>query len=401
MPPEAPDAWADVIEPVELSRPALVGSSVVGRTGANGWRSLLLRLLFIVALPTLLTAGYFGLIAPDRYSSDAKFVVRKPNSLGSGPSQSLSLEEGPKGIGTDDSFAVQDFMLSRDAVKLLLQKADLRAAMARAGDDPVWQFPSALNGDTDEDLYYHYLSLVKVGYESSTGVTTLHVEAFRPEDARRIASVLMEGAEALLNRLNERSRADAMQVATDEVARSRAAATAAEDAMTGFRIRESVIDPTQFSATVLSTIGTLSMQLVDTAAQLDVTMRASPNSPQIPPLRGRVQALQAQIDHERDALAGSDMSLAPKIANYERLALSRDLADRSLVSAMNLLEAAHLDVVRRQEYLEHVVEPGLPDKAHYPYRLVWTSLVLAGGLTIFVLFRPTTPPKSPSRRRHE
>jgi capsular polysaccharide transport system permease protein len=192
-----------------------------------------------------------------------------------------------------------------------------------------------------------------------------------------------------------------MQVATDEVARSRAAATAAEDAMTGFRIRESVIDPSQFSATVLTTIGTLSMQLVDTAAQLDVTMRASPNSPQIPPLRGRVQALQAQIDHERDALAGSDMSLAPKIANYERLALSRDLAERSLVSSMNLLEAAHLDVVRRQEYLEHVVEPGLPDKPHYPYRILWPSLVLACGLTIFALFRPTTPPKSPSRRRHE
>jgi len=173
---------------------------------------------------------------------------------------------------------------------------------------------------------------------------------------------------------------------------------ATEDTLTDFRTRETVIDPAQLSSTVLTTIGALSLQLVDTAAELDVTERASPNSPQIGPLRGRVRAFQAQIDHERATLAGSDMSLAPKIANYERLTLRRDFAERSFISAMNLMEAAQLDVLRQQEYLETVVAPGLPDKARYPYRVLWTLVTFAAGLLLFVLFRPTTQAAS-SRRR--
>jgi capsular polysaccharide transport system permease protein len=256
-----------------------------------------------------------------------------------------------------------------------------------------------LNGDSDEDLYRHYLSLVSVDYESSTGITTLHVEAFRAEDAKRIATVLMQGAEGLLNQLNERSRADAVQVAKAEVERSQIAALAAEDRLTAFRNQESVVDPTQYSKTVLSTIATLSLQLVESAAQLDVTMHASPNSPQIAPLRGRVNAFQAQIDRERGTLGGSDMSLAPKIANYERLTLLRDFAERSFISSMNLLEAAQLDVLRQQEYLERVVEPSLPDKARYPFRLLWPACTFAAGLAIFLMFRPNAPESYRSRPR--
>jgi capsular polysaccharide transport system permease protein len=398
MPPEAPDAWADVIRPVALSRPSPSGTFAphAGRNRRRRW--MVLRFLLLVLLPTLASGAYFYLLAPSRYVSETKFLVRKPNSLGTGPAQSLSIEEGPKGIGTDDSYAVHDYLLSRDAVKLLLQKADLRAAMARAGRDPIWQFPSLLNGDTDEDLFQHYLSLVSVDYESSTGVTTLHVEAFRPQDAHRIATVLVQGGEDLLNRLNARARADAVKVAGEEVAKTKEAALATEDTLTAFRTRENVIDPTQLSTTVLSTIGALELQLVDTAAQLDVTQRASPNSPQIAPLRGRVRAFQTQIDHERATLAGSDMSFAPKIANYERLTLRRDFAERSFVSAMNLMEAAQLDVLRQQEYLETVVEPGIPDKARYPYRMLWTLVAFASGMAIFLLFRPPAPPTHPRRR---
>jgi capsular polysaccharide transport system permease protein len=397
--PEAPDAWVEFIQPIEFSRPAPADSFALPQARPRRWMRTAVRFLLIVLLPTLIAGTYFGLVAADRYVSEAKFLVRKPNALGRGPAQTLSIEEGPKGLGTDDSYALRDYMLSRDAMRLLVDKADLRGAVARAHNDVFWWFPSPFGETSDEALYRRYLSLVSVDYESSTGVTTLYVEAFRPEDAQRIANVLMDGGETLLNRLNERARGDAVQLATAEVARSRAEASAAEERLTAFRERETVIDPTKYSETVLVTMGTLSLQLVDTAAQLDVTMQASPHSPQIAPLRGRVRALQAQIDHERDTLAGGDMSLAPKIRDYERLALARDFAERSYISALDLQEAARLDAVRQQEYLEHVVEPGLPDKALYPYRILWTVGTLLAGLTIFVLFRPArAKPARPGQR---
>jgi capsular polysaccharide transport system permease protein len=392
MPPEAPDVWADIIQPIEISRPVPLRAAARPPGHRRGIWRLCLSFVLLVLLPTLLTGGYLGFIAAHRYVSEARFLVRKPNAPGRASGQALSIEEGPKSFGQDDAYAVRDFMLSRDAMSLLLRNADFRAAVARAGDDWYWRFPGLFNGRHDEDLYRYFGSLVSVDYESSTGVTVLRVQAFQPADAQRIAQVLLSGGEALMNRLNERARIDAVQVAEAEVARSRAEVLRAEDRLTEYRDREAMVDPTQFSKTVLDTIGKLEEQLVDTAAQLEVTRKASPNSPQIPPLDGRVRALRNQIERERATLAGSDGSLAPKIGEYERLWLLREFAQKTFVSALNLREAARLDAERQQGYIEEVVAPGLADKAIYPHRIRWIGGVFLFGLALFWMFRPSAPP---------
>jgi capsular polysaccharide transport system permease protein len=298
------------------------------------------------------------------------------------------MEDGPKGFGGDDSYAVRDYLTSRDALQLLLDKDDLREVLARGGDDWLWRFPSPLTGHTNEDLYKLYQSLVTVDYDSSSGVTTLRTEAFRADDAKRIASVLMTGAESLVNNLNERARSNAIALAQSEVTRNQQAAIKAEDLVTAFRDRESVIDPTQYSDTVLKTVGELSLQLVEARAQLEVTRQASPSSPQIAPLRARITAIQQQMDQERAILAGDDKSLAPRIAEYERLTLMRGFAEKNYVSALNLLEAARLDAQRQQAYVEQVVAPRAADEPKYPKRLPWIVGTFLVGCTLVRLFRP-------------
>ena len=391
--PEAPDAWADVIQLVELSRPSRVGAFDAPPpppAPRRRWGTAL-RFLLLVVLPTALAGSYFSFIAVDRYVTEARFVVRKPNAPERSPGATLSLEEGPKSLGGDDSYAVQDFLQSRDAMHLALDRGGLRTALDRGIHDPLWKFPGPLTGRTDEDLYRLFQSLVGVDYQSTTGVTTLRVQAFEPADAQRIASVLMQGSEDLLNRLNDRARGDAMRVAEAEVARSQERARQAQDAVTAFRRRESVIDPTQLAQTVLKTIGALSQQKVETETQLDMTQQASPNSPQIAPLRSRARALQRQIDRERATLAGADSSYAPQIAEYEKLTLEREFAVRSFVSALSMLEMARIDTQRQQDYLDPVVEPRVADDATYPRSLLWTSLIGLGGLLVFWLFRPRVP----------
>jgi capsular polysaccharide transport system permease protein len=388
MPPDAPDAWADIIQPIGLSRLEPLYTPPLAPVQTRRRPRIWPRVLLLIVLPTLLSGFYFGLIAADRYMSEARFVVRKPSNPVRGSAQTLSIDDAPKGLGGDDSYVVRDFLNSRDALNLLLAKTDFRAEVARAGNDWFWRFPGLLTGDTDEDLYRLYQWFVKVDYDTSTGVTSLDVQAFDPEEARRLAVVLMDGGEALLNRMNDRARADAIRVAQDEVARSKRLALQAQERVTAFRDRESVIDPTQFSKTVLSTMTALSLQLVEDRAQLDVTMQASPRSPQIAPLRSQVKALQEQIEHERGTLAGDDHSLAPRIAEYERLTLQRTFAEKTFTSALNQLEAARLDAQRQQDYLERVVEPHAADEARYPRRILWTFVTFLTDCAMFWMFRP-------------
>ena len=384
--PDAPDAWSNVTELLELSRP--LGLAPPKRR--FDWRPWL-RVLLIAVLPTIVAGVYFGLIAVDRYVSEARFVIREPNSAGRLVPSSGTIADLPKSTGSTNAFAVHDYILSRDALALLERSVDLRAMLRAAAGDPFWRFAFPFGSGSEEDMYDYYRRLVSLDYDDSTDVSTLRVQAFRPRDAQRIAAILLGGAEAMLNRMNERADADALRVAEAEVASSREAALAAEDALTAYRNREQVVDPLELSKTVLSTIATLTQQLVATAADLDIALHLSAHSPQIRPLRSRINALQAQIDHERGVLAGSDRSLAPRIAGYERLLLLRSFAEQRYVSALTLLETARLDAERQSAYLERVVNPRAPDQPRYPFRLLWPAVTLLAGLLTCWLFRPMEP----------
>jgi capsular polysaccharide transport system permease protein len=350
-----------------------------------------LRALLFIVLPTVVSVVYFGFIAADRYVSEARFTLVKPASPMRSIGASLSFEEGTKGLGGDDSFVIRDYLQSRDALAVLLAKAGLRDILAKADRDPLYAFPGMWSEPRNEDIYKHLQSLLSVDYDSSAGITTVRVQAFDPVDAKRIADVLLDSSEALVNRLNERARGDAIVVAQADVDRARSDALAREDDLTSFRNKWSVVDPTALSQTVLGTIAALSLRLVEASAQLDVTVRSQPRSPQIAPMQARVRALQNQIERERSRLAGSDMSFAPRIAEYERLLLQRDFAAKSFVSALGILEAVKLDAERQQTYLARVVLPQVADKPAYPHRILWPAMTFAVGLVAFAMFRPKKP----------
>jgi len=353
----------------------------------RGW----VRMLLLVVLPTALCGTYlFGFAAP-RYISEARFSISRSNQMGRMPGAALSIDEAPKGLGEDDSYAVRDFLQSRDALRLALVNSDLRDMLRAATSDPLWAFPGWLRGRSNEDLYRYLQWLVSVDYDSSTGITILRVQGFAPQDAQRLADVLLAGSEALVNRLNERARSDAIRVAAAEVERAQADAVHAEDRLTAFRNRWSVIDPSALSQTVIAAITALTLQSAEAAAQLDVLVHSQVRSPQIAPLRARITALQAQIELERARLAGSDASLAPRIAEYERLLLLRDFAARSYVSALTVLESVRLDAQRQQAYLTRIVLPQQADEPASPRPATWTLAVLLCGVLMFALFRPEPP----------
>ena len=79
-----------------------------------------------------------------------------------------------------------------------------------------------------------------------------------------------------------------------------------------------------------------------------------------------------------EKITGGDNSLASKAAEYERLALEREFADKQLAGALASLELARNEAQRQQLYLETIAKPSRPDGPLYPRRL-------RGVLTTFVL----------------
>ena len=338
----------------------------------------------MVVIPTLATAIYMLLIASPIYISEAHFVVRTRESGGPSPFGTVLQSVGVDlGATATDAYEVHEYMMSRDAMSDLVAHHDLRDVLARPGADFLARFPRPFEAPTTENLYNSYKRFVMVGYDSATGISTLRVYAFRADDARNTANALLDDGERLVNELNRRAMQDAVGQAVQQVAEAQERATRAENALTAFRSRERLIDPTRESTAGSTLVNQLTGQIINLQAERNSLAALAPQSPELPALDQKIRAFEAQRDAEQTRVAGESDSLAPKIGEYERLMLERDYAAKSLASADSALEDAQLDARKKQSYLERVVAPDTPDKAERPRRAFIILMVFISSLVIY------------------
>ena len=100
--------------------------------------------LLAVVLPTLLTALYYGLIASDIYVSESRFIIKSPDQKRSQVSTLANLVQttGLSG-GQEQTHEVLTFVRSRDALKALEKRADIRDKFATSQADFFSRFAQA------------------------------------------------------------------------------------------------------------------------------------------------------------------------------------------------------------------------------------------------------------------
>ena len=106
-------------------------------------------------MPTLLAAIYFGLIASDVYISESRFVVRSPERQTSS-TLGMFLKSTGFSRSQDDSYTVQDFILSRDALQVLDDKLNFREVFSSPTVDIFSRFAGLDWDDSFEALHLYY-----------------------------------------------------------------------------------------------------------------------------------------------------------------------------------------------------------------------------------------------------
>lgn len=354
---------------------------------ARRWSARAQLFLVIVVIPTFLVAGYYFLIAAPRFVSEASFLVRSaayqsPSGIGgAGGAASLSSTRAPG----DFADAVNSYVLSRDMVDDLDRGGALRSALSRQESDFLYRFPNFYRKDNREHLYYHYLSMVTADLDKTAGINTVSVTTFRPEDSQNLVNALLQHAEELINRLNDRMTNDAESYAKLAVGRAQDHVIDVGQRLAEFRKSVGSVDPSRESATALEQIAQMTTELAEMQASLQQQISLSPASPAIPPLRDRIRTYQEQIDQEKLKIVGADRSLAGKLSEFERLTLERQLAAKEMDSAFAGLTAARQDSQRQHLYLQRISGPNLADDARYPRRGLGIAMAIVFFLAIFVV----------------
>jgi capsular polysaccharide transport system permease protein len=335
----------------------------------RGWLWARRWFLGVVVLPTLLVALYLFAYAADQYQSEAHFQVRSastPQVSTSGTSAVMNLLAGGGG-GADEALSVADYLTSHDAVETLQKKDHLVERFRRPGVDLLSRLYPA--NPTPERLLRYYRKQVHVKHDSDTGITTITVRSFTPEDSYEIASHLLQIGEQRVNEMNARSYNDAIANSRRTLAEAEDALAASDAQMTAFRRSHNDIDPQASGQAQLTLVTTLKGELAQARAQLAAMNGViSPSSPQYQALAGHVQALQAQVDAQAGQLAGSGSAIANDISGYQALLVRRDFLAKRYEAAAAGLEKAREQALQQQLYLVRVVNPNMPVKSTFPER---------------------------------
>jgi capsular polysaccharide transport system permease protein len=322
----------------------------------------------MVAAPTVVAVLYYGLVASGVYVSESRFLVRSPQHQTPSGLVGQLLQSSGISHSQDDTYAVRDYILSRDALKELDDKLNLRKSYSSSDVDILDRFPGLGWNRSFEKFYLYYGKHVGVEYDPVSSITVLTARAFTADDAHKINDLLLNISERLVNTLNDQSRRDLIGFADNEVKIASDKAKDASLALLSYRSRQEVFEPDKQAAIQLEGVAKIQQELIATEMELAQIKKLSPDNPQIGALNNRAASLRDAISAEAAKVTSSHGSFSARAPNFERLALDVQFADKQLGVALAELESARAEALQKQLYLERLVQPSLPDKAMEPKR---------------------------------
>lgn len=300
------------------------------------------------------------------------FVVRSPEKQ-SATGLGILLRSTGIGSSGDEINSAMNYVESRDALADVEKSLKVSDRYANEDISVFDRFAPFGIKNTFEDLYSYFHQHVKIEHDTSSSAAKLTVRAYNARDAYLINQKLLDLSEQLVNRLNSRAQADLIQFAQREVDEAEEKAERASLALSQYRNQRGVVDPERQAQVQLQLISKLQDELISTRTQLAELRAYTPKNPQIAVLNTRVAELSREIDSQTGMVAGNRKSLSSTLAQYQRLQLENQFADRQLASALASLTDAKSEARRKQVYVERIVQPNQPDKPLEPRR--WRGLL--------------------------
>mgnify|MGYP000000581694 FL=1 len=379
----------------EVNRmPETVGSSAAGEPKLyklkNWWRR---RSVFekefcsFVALPTLLTFGYFALIASPMYVSETQFAVKDVVEQGAGIDIASQIFK-TSSSSVQNARIVEAYLQSPDLFNALDQELKVVDHYSSSSHDLISRLskePTAW----DKEVFWSRVSQPKLDVDS--GIVTFNVRAYDPKMAQSIALAALKASEALVNEMNERSRNDSIKLASNEVKVAQQRVTKAQKALESFRDEHRELDPKATASGLQTLVFELEGERSKVNAQLEEArsyMRS--DAPMVRSLEKRLAAVEAQLQAEKARIAGNAKMALPLnawVSQYENLMLESEFAQKQLISAMTALEQARAMALAKTQYVVPIQQPTFPDESRYPRTWIFTLCAFFGFFFLYGMVR--------------
>jgi capsular polysaccharide transport system permease protein len=346
----------------------------------------LLSFLVVVAVPTMVSAGYYLLIAANQYLAEFRFGLRSSEPIRADNAALSPTGSAPLQTALD-SYAIAQYIGSRAIVDDLGATLDLR----RMFSTPDADWPARLHLPvTIEELVTYWRRQVDAFFDPTNGTVVVRAAAFTPGDALSLAQGILASSERLVNDLSARARGDALRSSERDVDMAERRLTAVLAKLRDYRDRQGLIDPRKAADANAALAGRLRDELVRAKTDLSTMKEYMQNdAPVLKLLEARIETLTAQraaVDSEATATAPTQSkTLSRVIGSYEELEGDRRFAETAYQHALEALDRARLNADRQQIYVADFVSPRLPEKALYPRRLRSVAIVFVIAFVVWAV----------------
>ncbi|WP_033315492.1 capsule biosynthesis protein [Limimaricola hongkongensis] len=334
-----------------------------------------LRLMLLVALPTVLAGYYFFAVATPMFATRSEFVIQQAEPQAGGGLGGLF--QGTSMATQQDSITVQSYLTSRAAMLRLDREEGFKEVFSDPAIDPLQRLsPPA----TNEAAYAVYQDHVQISYDPTEGIVKMEVIAPDPDTSQRFSEALLGYAEEQVDQLTARLRNDQMQGARDSYEAAEARRAEALDNWLQIQQEVQQIDPVGETAARTQQISALETQRQQLQLELQTRLAVRrPNEAQVNSLRSQISGIEALIaDLRRQMTEASEAGSSLAARNTELRLAEEDYGFQTLLvqQALQQMEAAQIEANRQVRYLSLGVEPVAPDEATYPKALENTALAL-------------------------
>ncbi|MGU3539425.1 capsule biosynthesis protein [Methylobacterium sp. A54F] len=351
---------------------------------SDPWTPILIGVLFV--LPTLLGALYFGLIATDRYVTEARFALRPAiGAVEKASPDSVGTNNGvPHQMIAQDTLITYNYIHSRPMIEVLEKELPLRQWFSREDVDLLSRF----NPEKPIEKFVKYWKdRVEVDIEQSSGIMTLSVNAFDPTESLTIAKAILKESERMVNDLSTAARNDAVAESNRELQLVEERMRNIRYAVRDLRNRDGILDAQKTNETNLKVVAELRSTRINLAVQLALSSKdLAPESRRILDLKTQIKDLDDNIARIERASASQDPEqkrlLSDALMRFEALDNERKDTEKYYAKVLAANERARIIAARQIEFFSIIVQPVLAESAQQPRRILMTSLIAAGAAVL-------------------
>ncbi len=350
------------------------------------------RFLFIgiVLVPLIVAIVYYAIFAANRYVSKAEIAVRQTENENSAISNApgLALLLGATNpTSREETLYLRQYIESVDMLNVLKKELDWTGHYASIYSDPIYWLEKEAS---QADSLAYYNKVVKVHFDTETGLLEVQVEAFDPEFSEKVLQVILKESERFVNELSHKLTRDQLAFVERELETARSNYELRRDEMLEFQAKNNLLNAEATITARSEMIASMEAALATEKAKLSaLTASLSANAPQVQQQRRKIAAIDRQLNVETQRLIsqGGNSKLNTVAATFRDLSIRATIAEEAYKISLASLENTRIEMNKKFRSLAVIVSPNLPDSAIYPDRLYNLLVVLIGLLALYGIVR--------------